>query len=190
MVKFFLILLLIAGNFAFAPSVHAQLVSIPDSTKPKKIFSFNRFSYFEINTGLLSGFSAVKFSPSLIYQANRYFAAGVGLSGIFAVNGFLNDNKGYFGLHALARTGFQIGNKPITPNWIYLQMRPELNYVFSAGIRKPAPSILLGIGNYIYSPDRKLGIGANVDYDLLNDNNSPYVLNNKWIYNFNFLFNF
>lgn len=172
-------------------AVHAQEKPV-EQEQPKT--GFNRENLFYGGSfGLSFGdYTLVNISPQVGYRFNRYFAAGGGVNFLYSsykrrynVGADYKENYGNAGINIFGRV------YPI--EYLLLQIQPEANYVWGK-IKYPdgthakldgqvIPSLLGGAGAVIPTGGRGSFI-AMVQYDLLQNNRSPYQ--NRAFYNFGY----
>ncbi|WP_127131884.1 hypothetical protein [Pseudoflavitalea rhizosphaerae] len=155
---------------------------------------FNRDNlFFGGNFGLSFGdYTLVNVSPQIGYRFNRYLAAGGGVNFLYSsykrrynVGADYKENYGNAGLNIFGRV------YPI--EYLLLQLQPEANYVWGK-IKYPdgtsakldpqvVPSLLGGAGAVIPTGGRGSFV-AMVQYDLLQNDRSPYQ--NRAFYTFGY----
>lgn len=141
--------------------------------------------FFGGNFGLTFGnFTFVNISPQVGYRITPMFSAGAGLNFIYQSDKYYNGGRevrnslGYAGLNIFGR---------VNPfRFILLNAQPELNYVWGKtkveGLAdskinpKFVPSLLVGAGAAIPMGGRGSMI-AMLQYDVVQDNLSPYGRN-------------
>jgi hypothetical protein len=183
--RFTNIYVLIACVF-LCPNLQAQSSATKDSIERQSL-PLQQINYFDLGIGLLSGFNSIKIAPAYHFNVHQHIGLSVGINGIFAANGALTGNKGYAGVHAAINTFWQTNKSQQTPNWLYLELQPELNFAFSSSSQPGVPSLLMSIGDNIYSIRRRIGIGAKLAYDLLRNQSAPYAFSSGLVYQFSLL---
>jgi hypothetical protein len=143
--------------------------------------------FFGGNFGLGFGTNTfVNVSPQVGYRFNDYFAAGVGVNFNYYSYKYYNYDGSDLYRESLGYTGFNIFGRVYPIKFILLQVQPELNY--SWGSRKYydgitakeklpgqfVPSLLLGGGAAIPTGGRNGALLLMIQYDLVQDQRSPY----------------
>lgn len=141
--------------------------------------------------GFGSWSTLVNVSPQIGYRFNKYLAAGTGVNFIYSSYKYsrysTGDEKQNYGV-----AGLNVFGRVYPIEFILLQLQPEANYVwgkykFFDGTTakmdsKIVPSLLGGVGGAL-----PMGRGAliiMVQYDLLQNTNSPY--GSRAFYNFGY----
>jgi hypothetical protein len=150
--------------------------------------------FFGGNFGLTFGnFTFINVSPQVGYQVSPIFSAGTGVNFIYQSDKYYSGSRevkntlGYAGLNIFGR---------VNPyKFIILNAQPELNYVWGTtrveGLGdskidpKFVPSFLVGVGAAIPMGGRGRMI-AMLQYDLIQDNLSPYGRNAFFTFGVNF----
>jgi hypothetical protein len=150
--------------------------------------------FFGGNFGLTFGnFTFINISPQVGYRVSPIFSAGTGLNFIYQSDKYYSGSRevkntlGYAGLNIFGR---------VNPyKFIILNAQPELNYVWGTtrveGLddskidSKFVPSFLVGVGAAIPMGGRGRMI-AMLQYDLIQDNWSPYGRNAFFTFGVNF----
>jgi len=181
-------------NTMFLTSVAQE----PEPEEPKRGFDKSKLfvgGNFALNFGNIT---IINISPQLGYRFNRYFAAGVGINGMYSslrtqyYNGTTasRENFGVVGLNIFGRV------YPIEQ--LLLQVQPELNYTWSKLKIYGPPDQIQNQGGKIV-PSMLVGAGAAlpagrgvflvmVQYDLLHNDRTPY--GDRIFYNFGYNFGF
>ena len=166
-----------------------------EEEEPKKGFDKSKL-FIGGNFGLSFGdFTLINISPQVGYRFNNILAAGVGVNGIYssARSRFINgetasrENYGVVGLNIFGRV------YPI--EYAFIQLQPELNYTwgklkeYSPDVvykldGKLVPSLLAGAGAAIPAGGGAFIIMA--QYDLLQNNRTPYGEKVFFSFGFNF----
>src|SRR5215831_10296450 len=152
--------------------------------------------FFGGNFGLSFGdYSFINITPQVGYRFNKFFAAGAGLNFLYSSIRYryspstydYKDNYGVAGLNIFGRV------YPI--DYIFVQLQPELNYTWGKEIyyngspeaKLPGefiPSLLGGAGGAIPA-GRSGAFIIMVQYDLLQNNRSPYGKQAFFTFGFN-----
>ena len=175
------------------------VLSVPlfaqEEEEPKKGFDKNKL-FISGNFGLSFGdFTLVNISPQIGYRFNNVLAAGVGINGIYSsarsryINGQTasRENYGVVGLNVFGRV------YPI--QYAFLQLQPEANYTWGKLKEydpdavyklegKVVPSLLAGAGAAI--PAGRGAFIVMAQYDVLQNNRSPYGEKVFFSFGFNF----
>ena len=167
--------------FATLLLAFAHLQAQYEESEEKKGFDKNKL-FVGGNFGLSFGdYTLINVSPLVGYRFNKYLAAGGGVNFLYSSERYrytipeYRQEYGVVGLNVFGRV------YPI--QWIFAQIQPELNYVWSkykfydgtADERidpKFVPSLIGGLGGVI-----PMGRGAMVvmiQYDLLQQSGNPY----------------
>lgn len=156
----------------------------PDNSNTVEKRGFDKSKLFlGGNFGLGFGTNTfVNVSPQVGYRFNDYFAAGVGVNfNYYSYKTYYSDgsdsrtSSGYAGLNIFGRV------YPIP--FILLQAQPELNYswgsmkYYDVSTKLPdqfVPSLLLGGGAAIPTGGRNGALLLMIQYDMVQDQRSPY----------------
>ncbi len=181
----------LAAFFMFGTlALQAQQQPVEEAPAEKGFKKENLF--FGGNFGLSFGdYTLVNVSPQVGYRFNRYLAAGAGVNFLYSsykrryVEGTIKENYGNAGINIFGRV------YPI--DYILLQLQPEANYVWGKikgfnGVEQKldaqiVPSLLGGAGAVIPTGGRGSFV-AMVQYDLLQNDRSPYQ--NRAFYTFGY----
>lgn len=178
----------------FLTTLH--LTTLAQDEEPKRGFDKEKL-FFGGTFGLGFGGNStlVNISPQVGYRFNRYLAAGAGVTFLYSSYRYryyvpeYKENYGVAGLNVFGRV------YPI--DYLFLQIQPEMNYNWgkfkfydgSADQKldgKIVPSLLGGVGAAI--PAGRGAFIILVQYDLLQNERSPY--GNRAFYNFGYNFGF
>jgi hypothetical protein len=178
MKKYVLVLMVI---IAAAQGIQAQ--DEPEQTE-KKGFDKSKL-FFGGNFGLGFGTNTfVNVSPQVGYRFNDYLAAGVGVNfNYYSYKTYFSD--GNYSRSSLGYTGFNVFGRVYPIKFIFIQAQPELNYSWGSTKysnteikdRLPgqfAPSLLIGGGAAIPMGTRNGALLLMMQYDVLQENRSPY----------------
>jgi hypothetical protein len=173
-------------------AVHAQDSEIP--TKERQKFDPEKL-FFGGNFGLTFGdFTFINVSPQVGYRFTPIFSAGGGVNFIYQSSKIYyqggNEEKsqyGYVGLNIFGRVN------PL--KFIILNVQPEMNYVWGSTKIYPngpeykqegkfIPSLLLGGG--IAIPSGRGSLNAMLQYDVIQNELSPYGRNMFFSFGFSF----
>ena len=160
---------------------------------PKKGFDKDKL-FFGGNFGLSFGdYTIINVSPQIGYRFNQYFAVGAGPNFIYSSfrHRYYPSTADYRENYGVA--GLNIFGRVYPLEFLLLQIQPEMNYTwgkykFYDGSPnqkldgKFVPSLLAGGGAVI--PAGRGALIAMVQYDLLQNNRSPY--GNRAFYNFGY----
>lgn len=165
-----------------------QSVEKKKGLDPERIF-------FGGNFGLTFGnFTFINVSPQVGYRVSPMFSTGAGVNFIYQGDKYnsggreVKSSLGYAGLNVFGR---------LNPyRFILLNAQPEMNYVWGkttiSGLSesridpKFVPSFLLGAGVAIPMGGRGGSMIAMLQYDIIQDNLSPYGRNAFFTFGFNF----
>lgn len=171
------------GQAPVTPLTAKPPVTENDSTEPeeKKGFDPNRLV---IGGNLGAGFGNYTFvnvTPQVGYMFNQYITAGVGINYLYNSYKYSNgdrDSYNFAGVNLFARF-FPI-------RFLYISAQPEIDYSwgkykFGDYTTEPdykydgkwVPAVLVGAGA-VLSPNGKGGIYFGVQYDLIQNDRSPY----------------
>ena|SRR2546423_385499 len=161
-------------------SASALFVRAQEEEEPKKGFDKEKL-FFGGNFGLSFGnYTLVNVSPQVGYRFNRFLAAGAGVN--FIYSSFKYDYYGYKDQNGVA--GLNIFGRVYPIEYILLQVQPEMNYTWAKrkyydGTElkldpKFVPSLLLGGGAAIPLGNRRSAMLVMIEYDLLQNDRSPY----------------
>lgn len=176
----------------------AVAVAQDEEPAPKQGFDKSKL-FFGGNFGLGFGnvSTLINVSPQVGYRFNRYLAAGAGVNFIYSSykydfgNTFQNYKEQY------GVTGLNVFGRVYPIEYAFLQVQPEANYTwlkyhFYDGSpdeklpNKIVPSLLGGVGAAI--PAGRGYFIVMVQYDLLQNDRSPY--GNNAFFNFGYNFGF
>lgn len=177
---FVLAMMIITG----AQSALAQDDPDNGATPEKRGFDKSKL-FFGGNFGLGFGTNTfVNVSPQVGYRFNDYFAAGVGVNfNYYSYKTYYSD--GSDSRTSAGYTGFNIFGRVYPIRFILLQAQPELNYSWGSikysngnlNEKLPGqfvPSLLLGGGAAIPTGGRNGALLLMIQYDLVQDQRSPY----------------
>jgi hypothetical protein len=159
-----------------------------DTTEPKKGFDPNRLVIGGSLGASFGDYTFVNLSPQVGYMFNQYITAGAGINYVFqsvktyqagTSNYIYKENYSYVGMNLFARV-FPI-------RFLFISAQPELNYGWGKvkfndeyfqdpDIKQDGkfiPSFLVGAGA-VLSPNGKGGMFISLQYDLIQDDRSPY----------------
>ena len=186
MMKQMLLVLALVAGFA---------ASAQDEESVQKGFDKSRL-FFGGNFGLAFGNSTiVNVSPQVGYRFNDFFAAGTGINMQYSSFQSQYYNGGTASRESYGVAGLNVFGRVYPIRQILLQLQPEMNYTWGnrklygppdyteklAG--KFVPSVLAGAGGIIPA-GRNSGFIVMVQYDLLQNDRTPYGKN--VFYNFGF----
>jgi hypothetical protein len=178
------VFVLLAAAVLAAGYAHAQRPREEDP-EPKKGFDKSKL-FFGGTFGLSFSnyYTLVNVSPQIGYRFNDYLAAGAGVNFIYSSQKDFYSNGADYSRLNYGVTGLNIFGRVYPIQQVFLQVQPELNYTWgnikyyttpSTTQKLDAeivPSLLGGVGGAIPA-----GNGAfiiMVQYDLLQQNRSPY----------------
>ena len=164
-----------------------------EEVEEKKGFDKSKLFYGG-NFGLSFGdFTVINVSPQLGYRFNNFFAAGAGVNFQYSSIKYRDfyGNTSYKTSYGV--TGLNVFGRAYPIQYIFLQVQPEMNYVwgkYKYYDGQPdqklngelVPSLLLGGGAAI--PSGRGSFIAMVQFDVLNNAKSPY--GTRPIYNFGY----
>ena len=193
---FFLPLLFIAAVASAQYTPVTPLNSPPpanqDSTEaPKKGFDPERL-VIGGNIGASFGdYTFVNISPQVGYMFNQYVTAGAGINYVYqSVKYYQNGMENYAYKDNYSYVGMNLFTRIFPVRFLFVSAQPELNYGWGKvkfnddyypdpDIKidgKFIPSFLVGAGA-VLSPNGKGGMFLSIQYDLIQNNNSPYGKN-------------
>ncbi len=142
--------------------------------------------FFGGNFGLGFGTNTfVNVSPQVGYRFNNYFAAGAGVNfNYYSYKSYYSNGETY-SRESYGYSGFNIFGRVYPVRFLLLQAQPELNYSWGSikfydGTPKKklpgqfVPSLLLGGGAAIPTGGRNGALLLMIQYDLVQDQRSPY----------------
>lgn len=155
--------------------------------KSKLFFGGN----FGLGFGNIS--TLVNVSPQIGYRFNRYLAAGTGIN--FIYSSYKYQYEGYKEEYGV--TGLNVFGRFYPIEYAFLQLQPEANYTWgkfkfdngTPDLKQPGkivPSLLGGIGAAIPAGSGYFIVMG--EYDLLQNERSPY--GNRAFFNFGYNFSF
>lgn len=164
-------------SLLFAMMLSSQLFAQTEG-KPVGFQRENLFVGGNFGFSFGSNITHLNVSPQLGYRFSEFFAAGAGINGIYSSyerTGF-KERYGVAGLNVFGRV-YPIDN-------IFLQLQPEMNYVWGRYIYDDAridqkldgqvvPSLMGGVGAILPTGGRG-GLMLMLQYDILQNRRSPY----------------
>ena len=159
-----------------------------DSTVEKKGFDPERLVIGGSLGASFGDYTFVNLSPQVGYMFNKYLTAGVGINYVHqSIKTYQYGLNDYVYKEKYSYAGMNIFGRVFPVRFLFISAQPELNYSWGKiqfndsyspdpDIKqdgKFVPSFLVGAGA-VLSPNGKGGMYISVQYDVIQDNRSPY----------------
>ena len=166
-------------------SASILFVKAQEQEEPKKGFDKEKL-FFGGNFGLSFGnYTLVNVSPQVGYRFNRFLAAGAGVNFIYSSFKYDYNNSALNYKNEYGVVGLNIFGRVYPIDYVLLQVQPEMNYTWgkikyydgSPDAKldpKFVPSLLVGGGTAIPLGNRRSVMMVMIQYDLLQNDRSPY----------------
>ncbi|MES2648570.1 MAG: hypothetical protein V4717_16970 [Bacteroidota bacterium] len=158
-----------------------------DSSEQKKGFDRERL-IFGGNIGASFGdYTFVNLTPQVGYMFNRFVTAGVGVNYLYQSVKYYDNAGNDFARNNLSYAGMNVFTRLFPVRFLFVSAQPELNYSWGKlkykgmyGDRmdekltgKFVPAFLVGAGA-VLSPSGKGGMFISLQYDVIQNERSPY----------------
>jgi hypothetical protein len=161
-----------------------------DTEEEKKGFDKNRL-VFGGNIGASFGdYTFVNLTPQVGYMFNQYITAGVGINYLYQSVKYYDGAGNDYASNNLSYAGMNLFTRIFPVRFLFISAQPEINYSWGKlkykgiyGDRmdeklagKFVPAFLVGAGA-VLSPNGKGGMFLSIQYDVIQNERSPYGTN-------------
>ena len=129
----------------------------------------------------------VNFSPQVGYRFNQYVTAGTGINFVFASYKYYTNQGNDWFKENYTNAGVNVFARVFPVNFLFISVQPEANYNWgkikyydsystAPDFKQPGkivPSLIVGAGAILSSGGRG-GVTASVQYDVIQNERSPY----------------
>lgn len=184
------LLIIFAGfqSFLFAQQDSSYIDAPQEKEQKERKFDPSRLVFGGVVGATFGDFTFIQVSPQVGYAFNDYFTAGGGINFIFSSEKYRNFNGDELYKYEYGYAGLNVFARAFPVRFLMVSAQPEVNYNWGtikyntpntpdakidAGF---IPSLLLGAGVVLPTGGRG-GLMISLQYDVIQDERSPYGSN-------------